>query len=141
MPEPNIVTYDELVDFRMENEDFSLLSVSEVGEALGADMVLLIVIEEFLFEKVEDTRLNKGYLGARAVLQDVESGEKVWPAKQKSRIIKVGFDNEHRGVTVAVGRLMVATAHCVGRYLYDCPKPKFKIVEDRSRAGWEKWSY
>jgi hypothetical protein len=134
-----IVPYNELSEFRSNKGDFSLLSHVEVGEALGADMVLLIVVEDYQFDEMVETNYYRGFLDAQAVFLDTATGEKLWPETAKSKSIKVGFEVEERGREVAVERLVAACAYCTTRYFYDCPKGKFKIFDDKSRIGWESW--
>jgi hypothetical protein len=50
----------------------------------------------------------------------------------------VGFESERNGRDAAAVRLAVAAAHCVSRYLYDCPKNQFKIADEVTDIGWEK---
>lgn len=139
IPSDCLVSYSELFEFRSNKDNFSLLSPVQVGEALDANMVLLVVIEDYQLEKMAETNYYKGFLSTRAVLLDVASGEKLWPKSARSRSVKVGFEVEGRGREIAVARLVAACAHCTTRYLYNCRKNKFKIAEDRSRVGWESW--
>lgn len=106
---------------------------------MGADMVLVVMVENFQLEQIPDTKLYKGLLDTQSVLIDVRTGEKLWPKSEQSRIVRVGFETESRGQDVAVSRLAMASAYCTTRYLYDCYKNKFRIMEDRSRAGTESW--
>ena len=68
-------------------------------------------------------------------LFDVSDGGKLWTHKN----IRVGFEIEDRGYDVAVKRMAAVFAHCTVRYLYDCPKKKFKIYGDRSNFSWGDW--
>jgi len=134
-----VVSYDELSRFRSNKSDFSFLSPAEVGRALEADMVLLVTVEDYQLLKMPDVDYYRGFLNAEAVLVDTAAGEKLWPESAKSKSVRVGFEIEDRGREVAVGRLTAACAHCIVRYLYNCPKNKFKITDDKSGAGWKDW--
>ncbi len=134
-----IIEYSELSEFRAARSDISSLLPEQMGAALGADVVLLIALEACQLEQLADSPYHKGFLQARAALLDVETGEKLWPKDQYGRIVRVGFEAEHRGRQAAVKRLAGALAYCVTRYFYDCPVAKFRIAEDLSGAGWQDW--
>ncbi len=133
----NFVDYKKLSEFRSNRSDFAFLSAQEVGKALGADVVLVITIENYQLNAMPEANYYDGSLNAGAALFDVAGGEKLWPESAKSKRVKVGFDIESRGRQAAISRLANAFAHCSVRYLYDCPKNRFKIVEDRSGINWE----
>ena len=135
----NLVDYDKLSAFRSNQPNFSLLSPAEVGRALRADIVLLIVLEDYQLYEMADTGFQKGFLSVQAVLLDTATGEKIWPKAGKSKAVKVGFEFEERIQSVAIARLTAACAHCTVRYFYDCPKDKFNIADDRSGEAWENW--
>ena len=139
IPPEYLVSYGELSEFRSNKSDFLLLSPVEVGEALDANMVLLVEIGSYELNKIAETSYYEGFLGVQSVFLDVATGEKIWPESAKSKSIKVGFDIESRGQEIAVGRLTAASTHCLIRYFYDCPKNEFKIADDRSGIGWENW--
>ncbi|UCF43342.1 MAG: hypothetical protein JSV99_12380 [Planctomycetota bacterium] len=138
--EPEYLTgYDELSEFRSNHGNFSLLSAVEVGAALDASMVLLVVVEDYQLTKMGETDYYKGFLAARTVLLDVGSGEKLWPKSGESKTVRVGFEIESGGQAAAVRRLAADCAYCTVRYFYDCPKRRFKIADDRSDAAWDGW--
>ena len=139
-----LVPYSELSEFRStcgraNKGDFSLLSPVEMGTAFDANMVLLVIIEDYQLHEIAETNYYKGFLSAQTVLFDTATGEKLWPESAKSKGIKVGFEVEEHGREVAIARLTSACAYCTTRYLYDCPKNKFKIAEDKSGIGWGNW--
>jgi hypothetical protein len=133
-----IVSYSELSKFRSNQADFLLLSPVEVGEALSANVVLLVEIGGYELNKIAGTSYYEGFLGVQSAFLDVATGEKIWPESAKSKIIKVGFDVESGGQEIAVKRLAAASTYCLIRYFYDCPKNEFKIADDRSGIGWVK---
>ena len=134
-----LVGYGELSEFRSNRGDFSLLSPVEVGSALGADIVLLVMVENYQLNEMAETGYHTGFLGAETILLETTAGEKLWPKSAKSKSIRVGFEVEERGQEVAVERLTSACARCIVRYLYDCPKNEFKLFDDKSNVGWESW--
>jgi hypothetical protein len=139
IPQENLITYDKLSEFRSSRSDFSLLSPVEIGKALGVDLVLLILVENCQLQGMAETDYLSGELSTAASLFDVQTGEKVWPQSQGGKIVKVGFEIETKGAEVAVSRLTAASAFCTTRFLYDCPKARFGIAEDKTIAGWENW--
>jgi hypothetical protein len=134
-----VVDYNELSEFRSNRSDFSLLSPTEVGKALDADLVLLVVVEDYQLGELPEAGYYRAIMSVRAVLLDVATGEKLWPKTEKSKNIQVGFEVEQRGKEIAAKRLIAACAHCIVRHLYNCPKNKFKIFDDRSNIGWKSW--
>jgi len=139
IPPQCLISYDELCDFRSNRTDFWKLTPIQVGEALGANKVLVVYIEDCQLYEMGESGYHKGWLSARAVVLDVGSGKRVWPKNANSKDIKVGFEFEREGAEAAVTRLADACAYCVIRYFYDCPKDKFKIAEDISGIGWGDW--
>jgi hypothetical protein len=138
VPPKYILSYNELSEFRSNKGDFSSLSPAAVGKALGADIVLLVTIEDYQLSEVAESDYYNGFLGAQAALFETASGEKLWPESAENKSIKVGFEAE-QGQEAAIDRLVDACAHCTIRYFYNCPKYKFKIFDERSDAGWEEW--
>ena len=139
IPPEQLVSYGELSEFRSNRDDFSLLSPVQVGKALDANLVLLVTLEDYQLQKIADTNYYKGFLGSRAVLLDTATEAKLWPKWEKSKSIKVGFEIESHGRLVAVKRQAAASAHCIVRYLYNCPENQFKIADDRSGIAWKSW--
>jgi len=139
MPAGGLISYEKLVEYRNNQGDFSRLTPIEVGRGLEADIILLVEVEDLQLYEMSKTGFVKGFLSCRAVILDTSTGEKVWPKSFGGKGIKVGFEFEERGRGVGVARLSAASAHCVTRYLYDCPMDKFKIADDRSGEAWENW--
>jgi len=138
VPGEYIISYNELSEFRSNKGDFSLLSPVAVGRALGADIVLLVMIEDYQLNEVAETGYYSGFLGAQTVLFETATGGKLWPESAKGKSIRVGFEAEQEQ-EAAVDRLVDACTHCTTRYFYNCPKDKFKVFDDRSNVGWEEW--
>jgi hypothetical protein len=136
IPSESIISYNELSEFRSNKSDFSSLSPVEVGKALGADIVLMVMIEDFQLNEIPDTDYYNGFLGAQAILFETATAAKLWPESAMGKSIKVSFEAE-RNTELAVRRLVVAAAHCITRFFYNCPKYKFKIFDEGLNAGWE----
>jgi hypothetical protein len=137
IPPELLINYDTLADFRSNTPDFSLLAPEQVGSSLGADLVLLIVISDCSISEIGQSGYFNGALTAQAQLISVPGGEKLWPTLEQAKRIKVGFESERRGYDAAAVRLSVAAAHCVTRYLYNCPKNRFRISDEIKDVGWE----
>jgi hypothetical protein len=136
IPPDYIISYKELSEYRSNKSDFSSLSPVEVGQALSADIVLLVMIEDFQLNQIPDTDYYSGFLGAQSILFETATGLKLWPESEMGKSIKVSFEAE-RNRDLSVNRLVTAAAHCITRYLYNCPKYKFKIFDEGIKAGWE----
>lgn len=139
IPAEGLISYEKLVELRNNQADFLRLSPLEVGRGLQADIVLLVVVEDFRLYNMAETGFLKGFLSSRAVILDTSMGEKVWPKSFDSKGIKVGFEFDVRSREVGVSRMTAASAHCLTRYFYDCPMDKFRIADDRSGEAWENW--
>jgi hypothetical protein len=131
-----ILSYKELSDFRSNKSDFSSLSPAAVGNALGADIVLLVMIEGYQVGEVAESDYYSGVLRVQAALFETANGGKVWPEYAESKSIKVSFEAEH-GQETADRRLASACAHCITRYFYNCTKDKFKVFDEGGNTGWE----
>jgi hypothetical protein len=138
-PPELLIDYDTLAEFRSNTSDFSLLTPDQVGAKLGADLVLLIVITDCRISEMSGAAyVDAASLDAYAQLISVPTGQKLWPTLEQARAVKVGFESERRGPDAAAVRLAVATAHCVARYLYNCPQNQFRISDEKTETGWEK---
>ncbi len=134
------VSFKELSEFRSNQADFSLLGPVEVGNAMDANMVLLVEIDICELKRIAETSYYNGFLAAQAVLFDTATAERLWPGSVKNKSIKVGFDIEPGGREAAVKRLASACAHCIVRYLYNCPMDKFKTFDEKSDPVWGNWN-
>jgi hypothetical protein len=137
IPPEYIISYKELSEFRSNKSDFSSLSPVAVGEALGVDIVLLVMIEDYQLNEMPETDYYNGFLGAQAILFETATGVKLWPESAMGKSIRVSFEAE-RNRDAAVDRLVNACAHCITRFFYNCPKYKFKIFDEGIKAGWEE---
>jgi hypothetical protein len=130
-----VLSYKELSEFRSNKGDFSSFSPAAVGKALGADIVLLVMIKDYQLSEVVESGYYNGFLSVQAAIFEA-GGEKMWPEDAESKSIKVGFEAE-RGQETADKRLASACAHCITRYFYNCTKNKFKIFDEARDIGWE----
>ncbi len=138
VPPEALIDYDKLADFRANTPDFSLLALEKIGAALGADLVLLITVNDFTVSDVSKSGYANGSMIVAAELISTATGQRLWPQVEQARIVRVGFESERLGPDAAAVRLAVAAAHCVTRYLYNCPQNQFKISDEITGSGWEK---
>jgi hypothetical protein len=55
-------------------------------KGFGADMVLLLMVEDYQLTKMAETDYYKGFLGAQAALLNTAAGEKLWPELAESGV-------------------------------------------------------
>ncbi|MHC4130906.1 MAG: hypothetical protein ACYSSP_04775 [Planctomycetota bacterium] len=134
-----LIGYDALSKYRTGRPGFSLMKPSDVGKALGADIVLFVNVIDAKLENMPDTDIYTGSLSAQAFIVDTSTGVNLWPEQSSGRSISVGFEMEEKGLKAAISRLSVSTAHCIVRYLYDCKVAYFKIRDDKSDPDLAYW--
>lgn len=134
-----LISDEKVHVYRATMQGSSQFSPVDLGRAVGADMVLFAQVQEFEMTQTMETEYYKGLLAGKAALFDVATGQKLWPESESGKPVRVAFDVEKGGYEDAVERLVNAFAHCMTRYLYDCPVPKFKRFDDKSGTGWNQW--
>ena len=72
------VTYEDLLRLIAATPNFNELAVGEVGQRLGADIVLYVEIDEFSLRDAEDNPLWQGRLSTKVRMVDVLGG-RLWP--------------------------------------------------------------
>jgi len=138
-PSDKLIRYERLSQFRSSRADFVLLSPTQVGQALEADMVLFVAIEDYELSSMDTTNYHKGSMAAWCSLWHVSGGKKLWPGSEESRRVDVGFEVGPAAADAAVERLTRAMAYCITRYFYDCPGDQFRIGDDRTQTEWVNW--
>jgi len=132
-----ILSYKQLSEFRSSKDDFLSLSPAEVGTALGADVVLLVAIEDYQVSELAESGVYNGFLSVQEALFETATGKKVWPESEENKSIKVNFETGEHGQEAAVERLVSSCAYCTSRYFYNCPKYKFKTFDEQKDIGWD----
>ncbi|HIJ67815.1 MAG TPA: hypothetical protein HPP51_05970 [Planctomycetes bacterium] len=127
----NLISNDKLSHLRSRRDDFSALSPVELGTAAGAAAVLYIMITDYELYEVGNREYFGGSLVTRSILFDVASQRVLWPADGRGRVVDVGVEVETGGREASLDRLITATAHCITRSFYDCPKPEFRAADER----------
>lgn len=132
----NIILYENL---KPKESLHSAPPTPEIGKNFGADLVLFAEVHEFALSKMIETDYYVGRITGRAAVFDADTGQRLWPDSEHGKLIRIAYDVEEGDYDQAFDRLVRSFAHCVTRYLYDCPVPKFKIFEDKSGTGWRDW--
>jgi len=135
----NVSGSEVLSDLRTKRPDFDMMSPIKAGEAVGAGKVLYVRIENYNLYNIDGRDYYEGYLVTRSVLFDVGTGAVVWPDVQTGKVIRVKVDLETSGQEVTLARLTTATAHCISRYFYDCPRDRFKISDEQVIYEMNDW--
>jgi len=134
-----LVSHEWLSQLRSEREDFSALSPVELGGAGGAAVVLYILISDYELYAMGEQEYYGGSLVTRSILFDVSSGRALWPREVGGRVVKTRVELETGGRAVTLNRLIAATAHCITRSFYDCPRPEFRAADEERDYGYEQW--
>jgi hypothetical protein len=132
------VPYQKLADMRSGSAEFASLSPAEVGKALGANMVLYVVIDNFGLYGLSDAGYYRGQLDTRSGLYDVASGQMLWPQAGELKAASVGFEMQ-KEQEKAARRLASSMAKCIVRNFYDCPKPESRVVDEQKKDSTEGW--
>jgi hypothetical protein len=132
------VPYQELADMRNKTTDFAMLSPTEVGKAVNAQMVLYVVIDNFGLYGLSDAGYYRGQLDVRSGLYDVASGQILWPQSGELKVSSVGFEIQ-KELDMAAMRLASSMARGIGRNFYDCPKPEYRVADERKKDIMERW--
>jgi hypothetical protein len=139
IPTENLVSYQQLKDFRSSRPDFSYLSLEQIGSQFKVDFILIVTVSQFELLEMSQENYHRGFMASRCSLYDATTGAKLWPDSSSGKNIMVGFEIEEKGQKAAIERLSNRTAYCTVRYLYDCQKGNFKIADDRSGENWLGW--
>jgi hypothetical protein len=135
----NFVSGDRLSQLRDGREDFSSLSPVQLGRAAGASVVLYVLVEDYELYAVGEQMYHSGSLVARSILFDVASGRALWPRRGDGRVVKAKVEIETGGRAATLNRLIVATAHCITRKLYDCPRPTYRTADEEGGYSPQQW--
>jgi hypothetical protein len=107
------------------------LSPAQIGQKAGADLVLYIRIDKYELEQMDRRGYFNGSMVTRSVLVDVDSAKVLWPASQEARLNRIKVELETGGREAALNRLMSGSAHCITRYFYNCPGPRFRWGDEQ----------
>lgn len=105
----------------------SPLGPREIAGRAGAALMLYVRIEDNGLYAFGKQGYYSGSLASRSLLIDVDSGDIVWPKQAQGRVVRAKVQIETQGREATRSRLTTAVAHGVTRYLYDCPKPNYRM--------------
>ncbi len=115
------------------------LSPAQIGQKAGADLVLYIRIDKYELEQMDSRGYFTGSMATRSVLVDVGSAKILWPASQEARLNRIKVELEIGGREAISNRLMSGSAHCITRYFYDCPGPRFRWGDEQKKFEFDNW--
>ncbi len=115
------------------------LSPAQIGQKAGADLVLYIRIDKYELEQMDRRGYFSGSIATRSVLVDVDSAKILWPASKEARLNRIKVELETHGREAASNRLMSGTAHCITRYFYNCPGPRFRWGDEQKEFEFDNW--
>jgi hypothetical protein len=98
----------------------------------GAELAFYVHIESFQATNLHSNTIYTGNMLSRGVLLDVKNGQTLWPQQGGGMVVDVSIDTTSKGRDDLVEQLCKASAHCLVRDLYACPKTEYKINQERS---------
>lgn len=136
LKEKNFIPYKDYAKLKTDLVVIEKYSAVEIAQKLGADIVLEIEMNDCRIQSLSGTGYYEGSLSLSATLYDVKSGAALWPLDGFGKQVSVSFDMDSAGRDGAMKHLARTGGHCISRYLYDCPMPKFKIPEEAATTQW-----
>ena len=125
------VPYRKLLELMSASRDFNRMAVGEVGQKLGADMVLYVIVEEFSLKENEMTPLWQGKLATTVRIVDTAEG-RLWPDDRPEgypvRPVETSprADSSPRYGEVLSKVLAAKMADRIAKLLYDHKIPAFE---------------
>lgn len=113
------------------------LSPAQIGQKAGADLVLYIRIDKYELEQMDSRGYFSGSIATRSVLVDVGPATVLWPASKEARLNRIKVEFETHGRAAISNRLMSGAAHCITRYFYDCPGPRFRWGDEQKEYNFD----
>lgn len=115
----------------VDNSDTGRLDLMKTARSLGAGYVLLVHVDLYSIDSLRVRNYYSGEIVTRAVLQNTDLGDRVWPSQPQGKMVHIAVEIEADGRDALVNRLTSAAAHCTLRNLYPCDKLKFKHPDER----------
>jgi hypothetical protein len=104
----------------------------EIGRQAGAGNVLYVRLEEFEVVNLHSNTIFSGQMKARAFLISSATGEILCPKESEGIVADVASEMTTKGREDIITILSDATAHCIVRRFYPCPKYEYMVNEERS---------
>ncbi len=133
----NIIAHVDYTPSRVQA--YAGFSPAQIGQKAGADLVLYIRIDKYELEQMDRRGYFSGRLVTRSVLVDVGSAKVLWPASQEVKLNRIQVELETGGREAISNRLMLGAAHCITRYFYDCPGPRFRWGDEQKEFEFDNW--
>jgi len=136
----NLIGYEEIASLRQLRKDFDSLLPAQIGQALGAGLVLYLQIVDYSLYGKSQERYYNGNLVSRCVLVESATGKILWPDNRKVRYIRarVELDVDREKVNQ---RLIRATSHITTRNFYNVPWPKYESSDEQAEYKTDWLSY
>ena len=98
-----VVPYDRLKDLQAAEPDFNRLSVSALGQKLGADLVIYALLSPLGLKDNPGDSFWRGRFSARIRVVDVHQRRRIWPEESAGREVKV-LDPQTENASPTFGR-------------------------------------
>jgi hypothetical protein len=132
------IPYTRLGEFISATPGFNSLAIGEVGQKLGADVVLYVQIDEFSLRDAAASELWKGRLATTVWLVDVVKG-RIWPTDNstgrpidKAETQTVSDSSQSRGEQISKD-LAAETADKIAKLFYNHTTPYEGAYGDKQR--------
>jgi hypothetical protein len=126
-----LVARSEIDKLRLDNDKYQAMTPSQVGTAAGAGGVLVVKIVKY---ELYPMPLGRDYdcgMSVSASLVDAATERILWPEDGMARSVSLESEGERGGAVEITAKLVLAMAHGVTRYLYDCPKAYFRMPGEK----------
>ena len=102
-----------------------------IGRMLNTGTLIYVRIERCELDRMDEREYYSGALLAHAVVIDTAAGRILWPESGAANASDVRVELETSGRDATLNRLTEATAHCIVRNFYDCPRRSFRVSEEQ----------
>lgn len=133
-----LVAADDSSPERAKIEALTNEGPAQIAQAVGAGLAVYVRIEDFRIEGMADEYM-KGRLFSRAALVGAEADRVLWPASGEPLAVRAQVELETQGRDRTITRLAEATAHCIVRHFYDCPRARYRTADEMDGTeafGW-----
>lgn len=107
-------------------------SPDQIGREVNAGFVLYVRVEDYRVDHMSRPDFLAASMTSRAMLIDSAADQVIWPMESQGHVTRVKVEVETKGQKSALDRLAKATAHCIVRNLYDCPRDTYKSAEEQT---------
>lgn len=133
-----IILQDDSKLSNITEYEFSKMPVADVANTANADIVIYVGLLRFEMYQAGMKDYYSGSMAARAMIFD-SAGQRLWPVSMDGKPVHVAVELETKGRALAMARMTTAAAHCIVRYLHNCPKDQFDIREEQKEYEMYSW--